>query len=193
MTHSTNKHTRSWQLATLTIIILTSALLMLFATQTASAASTAYINGLVFIDENRNGTWDAGEPGYGGAYDVREVEAEVWEWAYYGTEVSFTYAGGDPADGDTLMTAGYADDDEDGNALCTAQDLDEEGSVTYRPCEGTFGYIVFADGETWWDVAITVPDGYEATSDTTVTVGVTAGNGVSVDFGIAPIEVDTDA
>ena len=175
------------------LLVFAGVLLSLLMANSASAASTAYINGLVYIDENRNGVWDAGEAGYEGVFETREVEADVWERAYYGTAVNFVGAGGNPVDGDNILSAGMQAADEDGNDLCTSQDLEanvEDGAALQRPCAGTFGYIVFADGETWWDVSVTVPEGYEATSDTTVSTSVTAGNGIIVDFGIAPISVD---
>lgn len=168
-------------------------LVIMAVANTVSAADPAYITGLVYIDENQNGVWDAGESGYEGVYDVREVGTDRWEWANYGTEVSFTAAGGDPEDdGTTLLTAGLALPDEDGEVeICTTQSYEEsldDGTVALRPCEGTFGFIVFADFESWWDVSLTVPAGYQSTTPTDVTVGIIDNESVVVDFGIVPVE-----
>ncbi|MEM9777499.1 MAG: hypothetical protein AAF902_23175 [Chloroflexota bacterium] len=104
-------------------------------------------------------------------------------------------AGGDVVeDGYTLLSSGLfvpdPDDAYEDQEFCTAQSLEASDvdnlDVAIRPCEGTFGFITFVDGESWWDVEMTVPDGYRATTATKMTVGVISGEGTTIDFGIAP-------
>lgn len=177
------------------LLVIGSLLLVLIGVSAASASEPGYITGLVFIDENEDGVWNAGEPGYGGEYTVREDDDENWIWAYYGTEITFTPAGGDPVeDGYMLETAGITEPDEDGNDLCSAQSYEDslDNDVPVRPCEGTFGFIVFSfdpDGNAYWDIALTVPEGYRATTPTTINgLGVSSASGSSIDFGIVPID-----
>ncbi|MEM8859468.1 MAG: hypothetical protein AAGD96_14160 [Chloroflexota bacterium] len=178
------------------LIIGSIVMLIVLAAQTAFAAPPTYITGLVYIDSNENGVWDAGEPGYGGMKDVREDDNGDWIEDYYGTPITFVSAGGDAVeDGYEIMSSGLIvpdpDDVYEDQELCTAQSLEavevDELDVATRPCEGTFGFIAFGvDGESWWDVEMTVPDGYRATTATKVTIGVLSGEDTTIDFGIAP-------
>lgn len=170
-------------------------MLMVFAAQSAFAAQATYITGLVYIDSNENGVWDAGEPGYGGVQDVRENDEGDWVEEYFGTPISFVAAGGDPVeDGTSLLSAGtfIPDEDDDREEFCTSQSLEatdvDDLDVPVRPCEGTFGFITFVDGESWWDIEMTVPAGYQATTPTKMTISVLSGEGGTIDFGIVPLK-----
>ena len=115
-----------------------------------------YINGVVFMDDNANGKWDVGEEGYKGKYGVYEDVNGNWSWGHKGTMIKFSGVGGGPAEPTYLETAGYRMPDEDGNELCSLQGEN-------RPCEGTFGFISFADYVTW-DATVMVPEGYKLTT-----------------------------
>lgn len=175
--------------------VLSTTLFFLMNAGSAAAQSPRYINGLVFIDENRNGVWDAGESGYKGEFS-KQKENGVWISAYRGTDVTFSLTNAKEVY--TMQSAGYRAPNKDGQGACTAQDLqssikegEHDGSKVdpIRPCAGTFGYIIFNDGKSTWDVNLTIPEGYEATTDTAVVYKV-GEDKQPIDFGIAPIISD---
>ena len=93
----------------------------------------------------------------------------------------------------TLESAGYreAEDHEEAFDVCTHQDLEdslEDGFDIARPCQGTFGFISFADKVTW-TATIAVPQGYVLT--TPQIIEFTTGDDVPLlDFGLLPVGVE---
>lgn len=70
------------------IITLTAAILLLslgVGSAFAAVQYTSHVTGLVFIDTNQNGVWDAGEEGYGGELQWVEDEGVT---RYVGTTVT---------------------------------------------------------------------------------------------------------
>lgn len=167
-------------------------LLLVLAIPASAVVGRDFIGGLVYLDTNQNGVWDEGEEGYGGDYGVAK-EGKDWVWRYRGTTVTFTPIGSGPSDPYVVESAPFRemeDHEKDGNT-CTRQDFEEsidEGYVAARPCEGTFGMISWADDVTW-EVTIEVPEGYELTSESTLTF--TTGEEVPMcDFGVVPVGTD---
>lgn len=164
-------------------------MLMLVLVAPASAlVDRDYISGLVYLDANENGVWDAGEEGYAGEYGVAK-EGDEWVWRHRGTTVTFTSVGSGPGAYvvESAPTRDMEDHESDGN-ICTRQDLKkalDEGYTAERPCEGTFGMISWADDITW-EVTIDVPEGYALTSDSTLTFR-TGEDVPACDFGIVAV------
>jgi pimeloyl-ACP methyl ester carboxylesterase len=160
-----------------------------------SADSDSQIFGLVYIDSNRNGVWDAGEEGYPGIWqDYWDPDKEEWVQHYLGTPI--TFSAGDEQNAITLRTAG-AQDLGDDDAMCHCQDYltadgpddDDDMDVNahpMRPCSGTYGLRPAGEDGTVWRVTLTAPDGYIVTSPNPVYYEVGKDTG-PVDFGLAPI------
>ena len=174
------------------------AILLLSAVGTVFAGSNNTVGGLVFIDSNMNGVWDAGEEGYKGEW------VEYWEddeliQRYVGATVTLSPDNG--ATTYTLESAGYVSLTEDEIAdgitdVCTYQDLttaDGEDDDTdpdinaspARPCEGTWGFPQAGESGLVWTVWVTAPEGYVVTSQNPQAY--VAGSGNLLNFGIAPV------
>ncbi|MBN1315576.1 MAG: hypothetical protein JXA42_08910 [Anaerolineales bacterium] len=162
------------------IIIVAVIILLAAGVGIVSAARTNYVTGLVFIDANQNGVWDAGEQGYGG--ELQWVDSEGVT-RYVGTTVTVMTPAYDQFE---LTTAGM-------NASCTDQSLqvDENGNLiesAVRPCAGTFGMSFKRDDDLdlRLEVSITVPEGYKLTSPNPK-VYVIGQDAAPVDFGVVPL------
>ena len=168
---------RKWLIVS-TLLLLT----MVVVFSTASAAK-CNVQGLVFIDTNENGVWDAGEAGYGGEY---LWDADEEEMRYMGAEITVITPAYDEFE---LESAGHRELDENEEDLCCYQDYvvdDEINETPRRPCDGTFG-LPIAEENVRLEVWVTAPEGYRVTSPNPqyVTTDVEM---VPVDFGIAPYE-----
>ena len=146
---------------------------------------TGFVPGLVFIDDNGNGTWEYGEAGYGGesTWVAKEGGAR-----YIGTKVTLISPAYDKFE---LTSAGYTVDKDGKEVACSPQDLVYKGKVNsnpIRPCRGTWG-LPGAGDDVRWEVWLTVPDGYELTSPNPQYF--TTGKGEApVDFGIVPVDTE---
>lgn len=134
---------------------------------------TNFVPGLVFIDENRNGYWEPDEDGYRG---VLYFDEKDWRYKYRGTEVTLISSS---ADKYVLETAGHKVALGGDGEVCTRQGYK-------RPCDGTFG-LTNAGDQTYFEIWLTVPDGYELTTPNPQ-VFITGTGMPIVDFGIAPIK-----
>lgn len=147
---------------------------------------TAFVSGLVFIDANENGVWDIGEAGYDGQMALVEEDDGWMHEEYVGATIKLT----SPAYDEVKVTsAPFKEPDENGNALCTPQDLGEGDDLNencVRPCVGTWG-ITQAGDDVYWVVDLTVPAGYKLTSANPQSY-VTGSGAPFVDFGIVPID-----
>ncbi|MEZ4519067.1 MAG: hypothetical protein R3C44_20370 [Chloroflexota bacterium] len=141
------------------------------------------VQGVVYIDENLNGVWDVGEPGYDGEWQWVEDE-EVYR--YVGATVTVTTPAYDEI---TVESSPARELGEDETIACTQQDLVlDDGEINpnpVRPCSGTWGLSVTSD-DTYLSIALTAPDGYMVTSANPQTF-LTGTDTNWVDFGIAPI------
>jgi len=162
---------------------------LLGTTAVLAQGDDTHIFGTVFIDTNLNGVWDVGEEGYMGEWEEYwDEDDEVFVQHYVGTPVSLNP--GDPDDIITLKTAGARELEEDEEDLCTYLDWiigddDEVNPAPMRPCNGTFGLRPAGPKEMIWEVTLTVPAGYMATSPNPQHVEITSDTPV-VEFGIAP-------
>ncbi len=187
---------RNWMKATGALALLS--LVLLATTGMALAGPDTHIYGMVYVDANLNGVWDEGEEGYGGLWQEYWEDDEYIE-EYVGTSVSFH--AGDPDNAITLESAVMTDFSEaleaNSQSLCSPQDFlisdgpdeDEDPDFNWsstRPCVGTFGLRPAGEEGTVWTVAVTVPDGYVATTPTSVMVTSAEGATQLVEFGIAP-------
>lgn len=158
--------------------------LLVLVISTATVSATRYdIQGLVYIDENLNGVWDVGEPGYDGVYQWVEDE-EVSR--YVGTKITIITPAYDEFE---VESAPYRELEKHEKVACTQQDLLVDGEINpnpVRPCSGTWGLPVWAD-DVRMEVHLTVPEGYYATSANPVHC-VTCIETPWVDFGIAPLD-----
>lgn len=136
---------------------------------------TNFVNGLVFIDENRDGYWEPGEPGYPGVSYWDEDEARI---KYQGAKVTLRSSSTDEIE---LDSAGHEAALGGEGAICSVQGVN-------RPCDGTWG-LTGAGDKTFYEIWLTVPDGYELTTSNPLTF-YTGSDAPLVDFGIAPIEAD---
>jgi hypothetical protein len=141
------------------------------------------VPGLVFIDSNGDGVWQPGEPGYGGELTWIEDEGVL---KYVGATVTLI----SPAyDEFVLTSAGYVAPEEDETITCTQQDLVIGGEINsnpVRPCDGTWG-LSHAGEDVFWEVRLTVPDGYALTSANPQYYNTGSGQ-LPLDFGIVPFE-----
>jgi hypothetical protein len=157
-------------------------MLSLIGSVAVAAAGKSDIQGLVFIDDNRNGVWDVGEAGYGGEMewdDLIEMER------YVGTTVTVITPAYDEI---AVETSPYRELEEGETVACTQQDLvidDEINPNPVRPCSGTWGLSGVAD-ETYLEIWVTAPEGYYITSENPQYF-YTGSDDFWVDFGIAPI------
>lgn len=151
---------------------------------TATVSATRYdIQGLVYIDENENGVWDVGEPGYGGEYQWVEDEEDS---RYVGTTVTIITPAYDEFE---VETAPYRELEDHEEIACHQQDFmidDEVNPNPVRPCSGTWGLPVNVE-DVRMEVHLTVPEGYYATSPNPIYC-VTCVETPWVDFGIAPLD-----
>ncbi len=148
---------------------------------TAAADDKVDVQGLVFIDDNENGVWDAGEAGYGGELMWLDDE-EVTR--YVGATVTVTTSAYDEY---TIETAGYREPNEDEVEVCTLQDLlvdDELNPDPIRPCSGTWSLPRVAS-DVYLTIELTPPAGYTVTSENPIVVQTSADMG-TIDIGIAP-------
>ena len=154
-----------------------------FTVGVVAAEGKSDLLGLVFIDDNMNGVWDPGEAGYGGVWmydDVREMER------YVGTTITIETPSYEEF---TFESAGYRPLREDEKIACSSQDTlvdDDPNPDPQRPCSGTWGWPR-VENDTYLFITLTVPEGYEATSETELTYFTGEDSGF-VDFGIAPVE-----
>ena len=158
--------------------------LLVLVISTATVTATRYdIQGLVYIDENLNGVWDVGEPGFDGVYQWVEDE-EVSR--YVGAKVTVITPAYDEYE---VETASYRELEEHETVACAKQDTVVDGELNpnpLRPCSGTWGLPVWAD-DVRMEVHLTPPEGYYVTSVNPVFC-VTCIEGPWVDFGIAPLD-----
>ena len=158
-------------------------LFALLIISTNSANATRHdVQGLVYIDENLNGVWDVGEPGYGGEWQwVEDIEM----FRYVGATVTVLTPAYDEFE---LETMGYRELEEHETVACTQQDMVlEDGELNpnpVRPCAGTWGIPITAE-DTYLEITLTPPDGYYVTS--TNPHFHTTGDAGWIDFGIAPL------
>ncbi len=149
---------------------------------------TGFVYGLVFIDDNENGTWDVGEAGYGGQMQMVEEDDGWVHEEYVGAEVILISPAYDEVE---ITSTPYKEPDEDEFALCTAQDLGADDALNkspMRPCVGTWG-ITQAGDDVRWTIQLVVPEGYELTSENPQYY-VTGSGEPFVDFGIVPIDAE---
>ncbi len=152
-----------------------------FSVGVVAAEGKTDLLGLVFIDDNMNGVWDPGEAGYGGVWmydDVREMDR------YVGTTITIETPSYEEF---VFESAGYRDLREDEKIECSCQDTmvdDEPNPDPQRPCSGTWGWPR-VEKDTHLQITLTVPEGYVATSDTSL-LYLTGEDTGFVDFGIAP-------
>lgn len=151
----------------------------------AFAATPDNVHGLVFIDDNLNGVWDAGEAGYGGEY-LYDNNAE--EFRYVGATITLLSPAYDDFE---LESASFRELGENEEVVCSQQDTivnDEfvEEEYQMRPCSGTWG-LPGTSNDIRWEVTVTAPDGYYLTSENPQYF-TTGANNAPLDFGIAPIE-----
>ena len=158
--------------------------LLVLVISTATVTATRYdIQGLVYIDENLNGVWDVGEPGFDGVYQWVEDE-EVSR--YVGATVTVITPAYDEYE---VETAPYRELEDHETVACARQDTVVDGELNpnpVRPCSGTWGLPVWAD-DVRMEVHLTPPEGYYVTSANPVFC-VTCIEGPWVDFGIAPLD-----
>ncbi|MBK8985566.1 MAG: hypothetical protein IPM39_05715 [Chloroflexi bacterium] len=147
------------------------------------AAEPDSVTGLVFIDKELDGIWDAGEEGYSGVWSWVEDE-EIWR--HVGAIVTIT----SPAyDEFVLESSGPREAEYDGeSALCSYQDTlvdDELNPSPIRPCVGTWGLPGVSE-DVRFMVTVTAPAGYYVTSENPqyFTTGTDQG---PLNFGIAPL------
>jgi hypothetical protein len=139
------------------------ALVLLAGTSAVLAAGMdTHIYGLVYVDANGNGVWDAGEAGYDGTLnEYWDEDEETWIREYVGTTVNLH--AGDPENAIELTTAALSTElqayQENGQMLCTVQDyLTDDGpdededldlnQMAMRPCIGSFGLRPAGEAET---------------------------------------------
>ena len=166
----------------LSVLLLSFCLLALLVVPTLAAAPDN-VHGLVFVDTDKDGVWDAGEVGYDGVLSWDEDE-EVWR--HVGATVTIITPAYDEY---VLESAGARDPDYDGEtALCSYQDTvvnDDLNNSPIRPCEGTWGLPGVTDGIRY-EVSVTAPEGYYVTSENPQYF--TSGTDQApLDFGIAPL------
>lgn len=183
----------SKHLRILSLLALVSALL-LGTVSTVLAGDDTYIYGLVFIDSDLDGVWDADEEGYSGEWQEYWEDDELIQ-RYVGTTVTLT--AGDEDNPIVLETAGSRILNEDEVDLCTYQDYlvedgaDEDDAMDVnlspaRPCTGSWGLRPAGDNGTVWKVTVTAPEGYVLTTSATQYVTVDSSGVAPVDIGIAP-------
>lgn len=165
-----------WMKLVSTLTVVAALLLATTGVLLAQGEDDTHLYGLVFVDANGNGMFDAGEQGYAGA--------------------TITLNPGDPDEIVTLTSASARELEEHETRACSVQDYygddgpdeDDEDDVKenpIRPCEGTFGLRPAGPKEMIWEVTLNVPSGYTATNENPKYVEIT-GDTPTVDFGIAP-------
>jgi hypothetical protein len=163
------------------------AVLLLIMVTGASAQHYQTVQGLVFIDDNMNGVWDAGEAGYGGEIQTVE-EDDGWQHDRYVGATVTIYT---PAYDDfVLESAGYSELGKDEEFLCCHQDaMLDDADVNpnqARPCTGSWGLPGIPD-DIRLEVWVTAPDGYVLTSPNPQYF-ITGEDTAPLDFGLAPVE-----
>ncbi len=157
-------------------------LVLVLSAGNVAAAGKSDVIGLVFIDDNMNGTWDVGEDGYCGEWqydDDQETER------YVGTTVSIVTPSYEVINRET---AAYREPEKDQTVVCSCQDTLVDGewnSNQVRPCHGTWG-IPRVVNDTYLTISVAAPEGYVVTS-TNPQVFLTGEDTHFVDFGLAPI------
>ena len=131
---------------------------------TPALAAQGHVYGVVFVDTNMNGVWDAGEVG------LPDVPVTL-----------------ESADGKTtieLMSAPAWDEIDDSMSnVCSYLDPDAP-----TPCPGTWGLRPAGEVGFWWQVSVSAPSGYQVTSENPQWVQVEQEGGSQVvQFGVAPI------
>lgn len=157
-------------------------LLGLFWSVASTTATRHDVQGLVFHDNNLNGVWDVGEPGYEGVMQWVEDEELFRNVGAMVKVVTPAY------DEYEVETMGMRALEEHEDVMCTQQDLfNADGDMNpnpVRPCAGTWGMPLTAE-DTYLQISLVPPEGYYVTSEQTQYC--VTGEDELMDFGIAPV------